>query len=290
MNKTWLIIDSNYIARRALHSMKGLTHGDVRTGVLFGFFKDVEALQKQFSTPHVIFCFDYGKGLRKEFFPEYKIKRSKKKKELTGEEKEIESEFRKHENLLRKKILPKLGYSNVFYQDGYEGDDVVASVTKNLPEGDEAIMVTSDKDLLQLVTKRVTFYNPQTMKMTTIQSFKKEYGIESKDWWKVKALGGCTTDEVPGVPKVGEGTALKYLRGELPKHYVTYKNIKSKEGIAIRKRNVRLVRLPYPNTQIFELREDNLCPKKWKSFAKAFGFASMLKKKQVRTPRKGLIK
>ena len=123
-------------------------------------------------------------------------------------------------------------------------------------------------------------------KHTTIQSFKKEYGLETKDWWKVKAIGGCSTDEVPGVaPRVGEGTAVKYVRGELPKHHKTYIGIVSKEGKENRKRNIRLTRLPYPGTKTFELSSDKLSDKKWDRFCDKLGFES-LRGKSARKPRK----
>jgi len=284
MSKTYLILDANYLARRALYSMGNLTHGDVKTGMIYGFFKDVQNLQDRFGTNHVIFCFDYGKGIRKEMFPDYKVKRHKK--ERSPEEELVEEAFHLQIDRLREKYLPYIGYKNIFYQWGYEGDDIVASITQDLPDEDEAIMVTADEDLFQLIKPNVTFYNPNKQKMYTIQSFKKEYGIEADQWWKVKALGGCKTDEVPSVAKgVGEGTAIKYIRGALPKHYKAYHDIRTPLAIANRKRNIPLVKLPLSNVNRFVLQTDTLTDKKWNKFCDRLGFKSMRNKAVKRKKR-----
>lgn len=283
MSKHWLIIDSNFLCHRAFYSLGSLQYGDMATGVLFGFFKGVFSLQERFATNDIVFCFDYGKGKRKNFFPDYKRKRHKK--ELTEEEIELQIEFRKQVSLLRDSILPRLGYRNIFFQEGYESDDVMASICNHLSGDDTATIVTADADLLQCVRGHIDFFNPTKAQRTTYQSFKKEWGIRAEHFWRVKALAGCKTDEVPGIKGVGEKTAVKYLRKELKKTSAVYKKIVSEDGLAIRKRNIRLVRLPYPGTKVFRLHEDQLDDAEWGIVAEEYGFTSMKGKRRNRRQR-----
>lgn len=245
MNNTWLLLDCEFLCHRAWYSMGTLSFRAVKTGVLFGFFKDLVFLQERFRTSGLVFCFDKGReGIRNSIYPAYKKKRHDKKKELTEEEITAAREYYTQVAHLRDSYLTTLGYKNVYFQHGYEGDDIIASACRNLPEGDTAIIVSADGDLYQLISPSVSFYNPNKAKLTTPRTFLNEYGIEASEWWKVKALAGCKSDEVMGIPKVGEITAIKYLKGELKRKSKTYQAIRSPEGIAIRRRNISLVKLP----------------------------------------------
>lgn len=283
MKKTWLIIDSNFLCWRAFHSMGGLKHGGVATGVAFGFMKEVQALQDAYRTDNLVFCFDYGKGRREKLFPGYKQKRHSK--ELTEDELNEIIAFRKQVSKLRTDYLHRMGYSNVFYQKGFESDDIIASITQNLSEDEEAIIITSDGDLYQLIKPNVMFYNPQKRQTITYQSFYKEWGIKPRRWWQVKALGGCSTDEVPGIPGIGEKTAVKFLLKQLKETTKAHQSIVSKEGRAVYRRNKKLVKLPLAGTNVFDLDEDNFSEEGWNSVCQQLGFKSLIKKKK----RKGFM-
>jgi 5'-3' exonuclease len=116
-------------------------------------------------------------------------------------------------------------------------------------------------------------YNPGKKKAVTLQSFSKETGLEPWEWAKVKAIGGCKTDEVPGIPGVGEKTAIKYILGKLKPDSAAYKAIKANKEIITRNR--KLVELPFEGTQVFELRTDTISDEGWKEVCDALGMSSI---------------
>jgi DNA polymerase-1 len=272
--RTWLLLDSNFLAWRAFHSMPGLTHKEVKTGVLYGFFRDVGALVERFDTPHVVFCFDHRQNLRKEVYPPYKRKRHSK--ELPEEEKMLMVEMRRQVDLLRDEYLPKVGYRNVLVSPGYESDDIIARVVCNLPRSDGAIVVSADADLYQLLRgDKVMQWNPNKQELMSERTFISKYSVWPKWWWKVKALSGCSSDEVSGVPGVGEKTAIKYLRGELKPTSVVCQRIESEQGKRRFERNKTLVKLPYAGTPNFEIQEDSVDPEAWARVADELGMKSL---------------
>ena len=254
----------------------GLSHENKPTNVIYGFLRSVMALQEFFQTKCIVFCWDSKHSKRKELFSDYKKKRSQRYKEWTEKELRQEKAFRIQMKKLRKAYLKQIGYRNVFCQKGYEADDLMASVAYNLPKGDEAIIITSDQDLLQCIRCNVSFYDPRKNKVITLQKFSKMYGIIPEQWVVMKCLAGCSTDEVPGIYRVGETTALKYIRGELNSGSKTYEKIHKMKRKII-KQNYSLVCLPFKDTKIFKLKKDRLCQKDWQAVIEKLGMKSLRK-------------
>lgn len=270
---TWLILDSNYLCHRAFYTMGHLTHGDILTGVVFGFLRDIPLFQERHGTKNIVFCFDHGRGARQELFPDYKGSRKATFEAMDEDEQATHREFRKQTSRLRDVYLKKLGFRNVFSQPGYEADDIIASVVDDLPAGDEAIILSSDEDLFQLLSARVRMHNPVTHRTTTIDSFREKWGIDPMMWSHVKAFAGCSTDDVPGIPGVGEVTAAKWVRGELKPGTKTYDKVSN--GLDVFNRNIKLVSLPFPGTEHFKLREDRVTEEKWAALADSLGMKSI---------------
>lgn len=273
MNTTWLLIDANNVASQCYYAMGGaMTHNDIATGVVFGFLRDVANLIQKFKTTNIAFCFDHGKPLRCKLLPTYKANR----KPETIEEKENRSERNKQINLLRAEYLPAIGFKNVFWQEGYEADDIIAALSKNLDIrkgfSDEVIIVSSDKDLYQCLRSRVTMWNRG--KETTWQTVLKEQGITPVSWNAVKAIAGCSSDNIPGTPGVGEKTAIKYLNGTLKN--TTKACIAINQNVGLRMKNNQLVTLPFTGCKTPELVKDEVSRETWNAFAKKFGMESLL--------------
>ncbi len=272
---TILLLDTNYLAHRAFYSTGHLSHDGEGTGILYGILQTVDQLQDRFATDKVVFAFDKGYVGRTEIFPEYKANRYKKDK--TEEELEQIKEFRKQLSQIRDKWLPMLGYRNVFWQHGYEADDVIASLSSMFPfwdsdEACDAIIVSSDKDLWQLLNDYVVSYNPQTQIVTTAGSFSKEWGVSPLMWPHVKAIAGDPSDGIPGVKGVGLKTAAKYYSGGLKEDSAVYERIIG-EGVEIHNRNIKLIRLPFPGTEKFVLREDRVTARRREKVFRKLGFA-----------------
>lgn len=273
MSRKYLLLDSPYLCHRAKHTTGDLSFKGSATGVIYGFLKSLSGFQDLFRTSNFVFCWDSKTSKRKEIYPEYKANRDKK--EYTDEEIEFDRAFRKQMKKLRTTYLPMIGFRNIFVQRGYESDDIIASIGRYLDEDCEAVIISSDKDLYQCISPSVSFYNPQTNKVLTLQGFKKQYGIDVRFWGILKSLAGCITDNVIGIKGIGEKTAIKYLTEKLNPDSEAYQAIQSPEGEEIYNRNQKLVILPFEGTNQFRLRRDNLSEQGWKQVVKLLGMKSI---------------
>ena len=284
MRKKWLVLDCNYLCHRAKHTTGGLSYENKPTGVIYGFLKTVLSFQEMFDTPYIVFCWDSRKNKRMDIYPAYKRQRKNKYKDLTDKEIQFEKEFRYQMKKLRRNYLHRIGFKNIFVQLGYESDDIIASICINLPMMDEAIIISSDKDLYQLIRSNVSFYNPQKNKIITLQGFKKIYGIIPEQWIAVKCIAGCNTDEVAGIKGVGEKTVIKYLIGELKETTLAFQKIEKQKAKFIR-RNYPLVCLPFKGTMNPILQKDIITTTGWNAVTEELGMRSIRNK----IPKKGLL-
>lgn len=155
----WLLIDATYLCHRSWHATGHLEHEGQAVGVSLGFLKTVNAQVDLHGADRVVFAFDYGgAGLRGQLRPSYKADRLKKV-ELSEEEKEDVSLFYRQVDKLRSQYLPAMGYKNIFRSKGYEGDDILAVLARDLPEKDEGVIITSDNDLWQCLRSNVRWYS-----------------------------------------------------------------------------------------------------------------------------------
>lgn len=281
MSGTWMVLDVSYLCHRAYWAFRGLQFDSVRTGVLYGFLRDLIILQEDHQSDRFVFCFDCPKGkyFRRQEYPRYKRERATTLLDEDGERQEDEdkAEVRSTIQLLREEILFALGFTNVFFQKGYEADDVIASVVAGGKEADTHLIVSADKDLYQLLRDGVIIWNPRTRLPTTARSFMKEYGIPPSKWVDVKAIAGCPGDNVPGVAGVAEATACKYLRGELKKgakHEAILKWVQSGRFAD----TIKLVLLPYPGCPDYKPRRDKGCYNigAWDNLCGKYGFESLM--------------
>ena len=269
---THLLVDSHAVAYRVFFGIKQqFSHDDIPTTVLYGFFSQLAYLMGSFQTESFIFAFDFGKGLRKSVYPPYKQGR---RKDLSDEDRKKMKELRTQINSLRLGLLRRIGFRNVFFQNGYEADDVIASFCyHSIPKGDDVIIVTSDADLFQLLTDNVIIYNLASKKVITAKSFGKKYGVSPSQWADVKAIAGCKSDNVEGVKGVGDVTACKFLAGTLKPTTKAHESII--KGRDFWERNLPLVQLPYKGTDRFELKKDETTNRKWKKVMKELGIRSL---------------
>lgn len=235
------IFDANYMARRAFFSATGR---DLENGTVFGFLRDVAAALEYLSATTAVFCWDSALSKRFEIFPGYKASRAERYKKMDADERKREHGFQI--DIVRiSDHLRDIGYANIFRQRGYEADDLIAAACAGFTG--RKYLVSSDKDLWQLLAPDVSCWNPQQKKMTTRVSFCRSYKILPENWVEVKVIAGCETDDIPGVSGFGEPTAVKYIRDGLPKKSKLYGRIEAAaERVEL---NRRLVRLPFPGTQ-----------------------------------------
>jgi DNA polymerase-1 len=277
--KTWLILDANYLCWRAHHTTGGLSWRGKPTGVIYGFLRDIKTFQDLFATEYTVFCFDYSRKhlLRKVDFPAYKANRDQT--ELSEVQQEMFDDCHRQIRHLRNIILPELGYRNVLAVRGYEADDLIASVCGTLNStNNEQIIIGADHDLYQLLSPNTIIYNPTKGIATTQESFGKEYGVTPSQWVDVKAIAGCSSDNIPGIKGIGEKTAAKFINGTLPAKSKAHKLIITNNQVW--KKNKFLVKLPYPGTPTFKLRKDRVDEGKWKQLLNNLGIRSLSRGKE----------
>lgn len=282
----WLLLDATYLCHRAFHALPDLSFAGEPTAVAFGFFRDLEQLRDRFGPCRFAIFFDRGRPLREWKLPSYKRSRRERREQMSDLELEARRLFREQMDRLAGELLPRVGF-RVYAEDGYEADDLIASACGHLPKGDEAIVVGSDGDLLQLISERVRFCKriKQEWRVLTVDWFRKEYGIEPPMWADVKALAGCTTDDVPGIAGVGEKTAAKFLAGKLKPGSKVYEKIVRRADIW--KRNEPIVRLPFEGTPPQRLRPNRVTPARWREVSRELGFESLRERAPLSERRRG---
>lgn len=273
--KKLLILDCDGVCWSVFHALKGkLSHDGKDTGIIYGFLSHLFAVQSYEKADTIVFAWDSNtKGSkRKEIFPEYKQKRHATEK--TQEEIALDKQRYNQVKILREDILPKLGFSNIFSQDGYEGDDVIASIVNSYKKDYFIKIVARDKDLYQLIDKNVVMYDPVKGEIMTFKLIKETYGIEPYQFRDVKALCGCPTDEVPGVPGIGETKAIQYITGKLKYTTKAYKTIENSSSVIALTR--ALTSLPFEGTDVFTLAPDRCYVNCLKSVARVYGIKSLV--------------
>jgi DNA polymerase-1 len=257
--------------------MGDLSFEDKKVGILFGYLKQVLSIANKFDTNKFIFAWDSKESKRKELFPEYKANRHYDK---TPEEEELDAIAYSQFDTIRKEVIPTIGFKNNFMVKGYEADDIIASITKRY-NAEEFLIVSSDNDLLQLLSDHVKIYNIKTKTSYNEAQMIKDYNISHVLWPKVKAIAGCNSDAIPGVRGVGEKTAIKYLNDQLKPESSSYQEIENFIKYGDYKRNIQLVTLPYRKLDFMIYKQKETSYKGMYSICEKYGFQSLLKKETL---------
>jgi DNA polymerase-1 len=275
-----LLVDANALAYQVRYKID-LSYEGAQTGILFGFLHSIFKIAKLVDTNKIFFFWDSPQLLRIKMFPAYKEKRRKARKEKPQAEKLIDDQCYKQFNLLNNSILPDIGFK-CYQHEGYEADDLIASAVKNNPF--HFVIVSGDEDMYQLLSEKVSMYKTNKKEFYTLADFTNEYHITPSEWPTVKAMSGCTTDEIPGLPNIAEKTAAKYLRRELKQTTQAYANIVSSEGKRVITFNLPLVTLPLKGTPIIKLAIPKEVSYSFSQFVRIcdrYGFKSMLEKEYL---------
>jgi len=265
-----IIFDSNYVGYVSAFALsQGLTYRGGRTEVIFGFLNKILTICNLFEPEQIAFCWDSIKSKRKEIFPEYKSRKDSRTEEEIASFAIVHKQF----DEIRNVVLPNLGFSNIFMQEGYEGDDLIARlvVGQNKNGNEQPIVVANDEDLFQLLDYCRIF---NAVKKTTVnkRDFEYNYQIEPSRWAEVKSIAGCKSDKVPSLRKgLGSKTAIKYLKGQLSGETKAFIDNSEED----RKRNRILVTLPFPGTRRTLLKQNSLSVQKLQYIIEEYGFSSM---------------
>jgi len=271
MAKT-LLIDCHFLGHRArfIHG-ELITRSGVPSGVIFGFLDQIKTLMYAMETTDIVFCWDSFHSIRKTMSSEYKNKKGKPLSPVEIQSLKVaKDQFKK----LRRSLLPDMGFVNNFIQKGYEADDVMASIV-NSYKNKEFVIASADQDLYQLLNDHTSMYDMKKKILYTEASFEKEFGIPINKWPQVKAIAGCSSDNVIGIERVGEKTACSYLRGELKSHTKAYAKIEAQQEEMLQ-RNMPLVKLPLSGINKFIIRKNKLNFEHFLDVCYAYEFESFI--------------
>jgi DNA polymerase-1 len=221
--KKFFIIDGNAYIHRAYHALPYLaTSGNQQVNAVFGFIKLLLKIKDNFSPDFITVCFDFpSKNFRHNIYKEYKAHRKPLDDALISQ------------MPIARDAVEALNISKLEIK-GYEADDLIASVTKkNKDEHIETVVVTGDKDILQLVKDGfVSVWNETKDVMYDEQKVFEKYGVKSDQLTDMFSLMGDVSDNVPGVKGIGEKSALKLMQEykTLEKILENVKNIKGNVG------------------------------------------------------------
>ncbi len=205
MADKFLVIDGSSLIHRAFFALPPLTtQSGVHTGAVYGFCNMLLRLLADVQPKWLAVAFDKSrKTFRTEMFADYK-----------GQRKPTPSELSEQFPLARK-VLEAMNIA-VLELDNYEADDIIGTFAVHAPQEADVIIVTGDRDELQLLSSRTSVYFTKRgisdLKIYTPEVFAEEYeGLEPKQLIDLKGLMGDTSDNIPGIPGVGPKTALKLI-------------------------------------------------------------------------------
>ncbi|HEY7051547.1 MAG TPA: DNA polymerase I [Mycobacterium sp.] len=227
-----MLLDGNSLAFRAFYALPAenfKTQGGLTTNAVYGFTAMLINLLRDEAPTHVGAAFDVSRQtFRSDKYPEYKANRSSTPDEFRGQ---IE---------ITKEVLAALGIT-VLAEPGFEADDVIATLTTQAEAaGFRVLVVTGDRDSLQLVTGDVTVLYPRKgvseLTRFTPEAVLDKYGLTPAQYPDFAALRGDPSDNLPGIPGVGEKTASKWIieYGSLQELVDNVDSVRGKVGDALR--------------------------------------------------------
>lgn len=207
MGSKIVLIDGHSILNRAFFGLPDLTNSDgLHTNAVYGFLTIMFKILEEEKPDYLTVAFDvHAPTFRHEMYAEYK-----------GTRKPMAEELRQQVPVI-KEVLGAMGVRTI-EQAGLEADDLLGTLSKRCEErGMEVSIISGDRDLLQLATEHVKIRIPKTKQGKTevedyyAEDVKERYQVTPSEFIDLKALMGDTSDNIPGVPSIGEKTATKII-------------------------------------------------------------------------------
>lgn len=200
-NETLYLVDGSSYIYRAYYAIRHLSSpGGHPTNAIYGFIQMLLKLLKDYDPQHIAVVFDAGRTtFRTEMYPEYKANRAAMPDDLRMQMEPIRE-------VVRAFNIPTLELA------GYEADDIIGALAGRFAgQGGKVVVVTGDKDLMQIVTDRVTLLDTMKGKESGIADVIERFGVGPELVIDILGLAGDSSDNIPGVPGIGEKTATKLI-------------------------------------------------------------------------------
>lgn len=195
------LVDGQSYIYRAFYAVKELTNSKgFPTNAIFGFVNMLQRIRVGYAPSHLAVVFDAkGKNFRHDLYPKYKARRLSMPETMRPQIPRIKEVVRAYH-------IPTIEL------EGYEADDIIATlVTRWARANTEVVIVSGDKDLMQLISPHVTMLDTMKDERLGIEHVKAKFGVDPARVVDVQGLMGDPTDDIPGVPGVGEKTAIKLI-------------------------------------------------------------------------------
>ncbi|MFA4854079.1 MAG: DNA polymerase I [Candidatus Omnitrophota bacterium] len=262
VDKSLFLIDTTAFCYRAFYALSGLaTSSGQPTNAVYGFLNILNKILKDQKPDYLICCFDVSRDtFRVKKFAEYKIQRPPMPDSLSSQIPVI------------KEIIAAYGIP-IFEKEGFEADDIIAELARKAAAKKMRVtIVSSDKDILQLVNKHIVVFNPykENGLFYDAAGVKERFGVEPARIADIIALAGDDADNIPGVPGIGEKTAARLILDygtldKMLKHISKVEPEKIKQAISEHIQRIKL------NKELVDLRQ-------------RLGLKLDLKKAEVREP------
>jgi DNA polymerase-1 len=278
MNDTLYLIDGSSYIYRAYYAIRHLSSPNGHpTNAIYGFIQMLLKLLKDYKPQHVAVVFDAGRTtFRTEMYSEYKANRAAMPDDLRMQMEPIRE-------VVRAFNIPTLELP------GYEADDIIGALAGRFAgQGGKVVVVTGDKDLMQIVTDRVTLLDTMKGKESGIADVIERFGVGPELVIDILGLAGDSSDNIPGVPGIGEKTATKLILefGSLDNLLARAEEVKGKNGEKLKEfreqallsRRLATIECNVPiefDLEALTAREPD--QKTLNSFFKKFGFTSLIK-------------
>ena len=225
-DSTLYLVDGSSYIYRAYYAIRHLSSPSGHpTNAIYGFIQMLLKLLKDHNPQHVAVVFDVGRvTFRTGLYPEYKANRAAMPDDLRAQVGPIRE-------VVRAFNIPALELA------GYEADDIIGALAaRHSASGGRVVVVTGDKDLMQIVTDRVTLLDTMKGKASGIAEVNERFGVGPELVPDILGLAGDSSDNIPGVPGIGEKTAIKLIQefGSLDRLLERAGEVKGKIGEKLR--------------------------------------------------------
>ncbi|MEI7998851.1 MAG: DNA polymerase I [Candidatus Omnitrophota bacterium] len=225
-NQSVFLIDAHGLCYRAFYAVKALANSKGQpTNAVLGFCNILRKLLKDCHPTHIAVCFDVGKKTHRQTkYADYKIQRQAMPDDLV------------RQIMIIRQVIEAYRFP-IFELEGYEADDVMATIAKRLAgKGVDVFIATDDKDMCQLVDTHVKVYSPRQEKIIDTSDVVEKFGVNPLQITDYIALAGDSSDNIPGVEGIGDVTACKLLEqfssiDEIYRHIDEIKPLKAQEKL-----------------------------------------------------------
>jgi DNA polymerase-1 len=203
MKKSIYVIDGSAIIYRSYFAFKNrplINSRGENTSAIFGFLRTIISLLERFKPEYFAITFDEKEPtFRHKVYKEYKATRDKMPEDLVEQ---LDPIFE----------MVTLSHIAKLSKPGYEADDIIATLADRYENEHDIVIVSSDKDLYQLVNDHVKLYEPSKDKFISIKEVEEKFDVPPEKITDLLALAGDSSDNVPGIPQIGPKTAAKLIK------------------------------------------------------------------------------